>query len=94
MTGWEDSRDLSQPDKRKVVDSTTGTGAADVIPGDSDVTPEAFHAAMAALAVEVPYPNLVTRHAMADAILCNVLRKLGYGEGVEVFVCMEKWYEE
>jgi hypothetical protein len=32
------------------------------------------------------------RHVLADKLLCRVLRSLGYGEGVDVFESIEKWY--
>jgi len=32
------------------------------------------------------------QHGMADDLMCAVLRELGYGAGVEIFVKMEKWY--
>ena len=31
-------------------------------------------------------------HAEADDLMCNLLRELGYGEGVDVFEDMPKWY--
>jgi hypothetical protein len=31
-------------------------------------------------------------HEIADQIMCNILRRLGYGEGVRLFEEMEKWY--
>ena len=33
-----------------------------------------------------------TFHKVADGLLCEVLESLGYGEGVEVFREMTKWY--
>ena len=32
------------------------------------------------------------RHIEADELMCEALDDLGYGEGVEIFVSMEKWY--
>lgn len=32
------------------------------------------------------------RHRWADTVMCDLLRSLGYGEGVEVFEKMKKWY--
>jgi len=31
-------------------------------------------------------------HAEADALMCEVLKELGYGEGIKIFDGMEKWY--
>ena len=31
-------------------------------------------------------------HADADQMMCDVLRHLGYGAGVDVFLKMLKWY--
>lgn len=31
-------------------------------------------------------------HAVADDLMCGVLTKLGYHEGVEIFQNTDKWY--
>lgn len=31
-------------------------------------------------------------HIECDAIMCELLKSLGYGEGVKIFENMEKWY--
>lgn len=31
-------------------------------------------------------------HVYADELMCQVLTDLGYGEGIEVFKNMTKWY--
>lgn len=31
-------------------------------------------------------------HRMADKLMCDVLRHLGFGAGVEIFENMPKWY--
>lgn len=31
-------------------------------------------------------------HSLADKLLCEALQSLGYGEGVEIFRKMHKWY--
>jgi hypothetical protein len=31
-------------------------------------------------------------HYNADMTMCELLEKLGYSEGVEIFMNMEKWY--
>lgn len=37
-------------------------------------------------------PFISDAHMDADALMMNVLESLGYGEGVEIFDSMEKWY--
>ena len=36
--------------------------------------------------------DMETIHIDADALLCNVLRDLGYNELVDWFESLEKWY--
>lgn len=31
-------------------------------------------------------------HILADELMCKLLRELGYGEGVDIFKKMDKWY--
>ncbi len=31
-------------------------------------------------------------HAIADGLMCDLLRELGYGEGIDIFESMPKWY--
>ena len=31
-------------------------------------------------------------HSIADGIMCDLLRELGYGKGVDIFEDMPKWY--
>ena len=31
-------------------------------------------------------------HVQADNLMCELLKSLGYGKGVEVFADMDKWY--
>ena len=33
-------------------------------------------------------------HCNADSVLCNLLEELGYGEVVEVYNEIDKWYEQ
>ena len=33
-------------------------------------------------------------HSEADDLMCSLLEKLGYGEGVRVFSFMDKWYSK
>jgi hypothetical protein len=37
-------------------------------------------------------PDKEVQHCDADDLMCEVLRQLGYAEGVEVFEDMDKWY--
>ncbi len=55
----------------------------------STMTPDEFAEAMAAIARN---PDTVDRHEDADDLMCEVLTKMGYREGVRIFVNMEKWY--
>ena len=32
------------------------------------------------------------QHQDADELMCSVLRSLGYGDGVDIFEKMHKWY--
>ena len=32
------------------------------------------------------------QHIDADRLMCNVLRSLGYGDGIDIFDSMYKWY--
>jgi len=34
----------------------------------------------------------VDAHMEMDAVMCNTLEKLGFGNGVEIFEDTEKWY--
>lgn len=33
-----------------------------------------------------------SQHSVADGLMTSLLRELGYGEGVDVFEKMDKWY--
>jgi hypothetical protein len=57
------------------------------------MTPEEFAAAMQKIAThqERGYDE-EPRHADADGLMMQVLSELGYGEGVEIFSEMPKWY--
>ena len=52
------------------------------------MTPEEFKAEMEKL----DDLDIEERHSRADDLMGNVLIELGYGEGVEVFDSMVKWY--
>ena len=36
--------------------------------------------------------DLESAHSDADELMCEVLRQLGYGDGVKVFELADKWY--
>lgn len=36
--------------------------------------------------------NTEMAHILADELMCKLLRELGYGEGVDIFEKMDKWY--
>ena len=56
------------------------------------MTPETFQSAMAACAELSECWDEEVSHAIADDLMCAMLRHLGYGEGVKVFEAMSKWY--
>lgn len=57
------------------------------------VSPEDFAKRMREIEVEgAVVGNWDWRHQEADKLLCTALRSLGYGEGVEIFERMGKWY--
>lgn len=39
----------------------------------------------------IPWDN-EDSHMLADQYLCDMLRELGYDEGVDIFEAMKKWY--
>lgn len=53
------------------------------------MTPEQFAERMRGIAAE---HDTEWKHARADDLMCELLTQLGYGEGVNHFVLMEKWY--
>ena len=36
--------------------------------------------------------NTEMAHILADELMCDLLRELGYGDGVDIFEKMYKWY--
>lgn len=59
------------------------------------LTPEEFAIAMAQIKTGVCYDRMYDQedqHFDADELMCNVLRSLGYDEGVDIFDSMPKWY--
>lgn len=59
------------------------------------MTPEEFTERMRNVHLErswAQYPNTYDDHMEADKLMCQLLREMGFGEGVEVFEKMEKNY--
>lgn len=58
------------------------------------MTPEEFKVLMEKIAAgdKDGFHDQVEEHSDADQLLCEVLRSLGYGDGVEIFKNMPKWY--
>lgn len=52
------------------------------------MTPEEFKQAMTD-AIEY---GIEEDHITMDDIMCNLLRSLGYGEGIDIFENTDKWY--
>lgn len=67
-------------------------------PTDRDlITPEEFYGRMRSIEYamehsEDPFYDKECAHMDADSLMAEVLTQLGYGEGVEVFKHMPKWY--
>ena len=38
------------------------------------------------------YFDAETAHIKADELMCEVLKELGYEEGIKIFEDMERWY--
>jgi len=53
-------------------------------------TPEEFKDAMEKLTALDEDKEMM--HGLMDDVMCWVLRRLGYGEGVEIFKKTDKWY--
>ncbi len=57
------------------------------------MTPEEFEKKMKEISENEYYKNnLQYWHEEADEQLCNLLRSLGYGKGVDLFEQHNKWY--
>jgi len=59
------------------------------------VTPEEFAVKMQAV-IDYRIKKLESvqyAHADADELLCEALRELGYGAGVDIYESFNKWYE-
>lgn len=63
-------------------------------PPETPMTPEEFKQAMAD-AYHQHYDNdadVEVVHYVMDDIMCNLLKDLGYGEGIDIFIETPKWY--
>lgn len=62
-------------------------------PMDFAISPEEFKKCMADIVENrKDLIGVEDTHVFMDHLMCEVLRELGYGEGVDVFVNTEKWY--
>lgn len=53
------------------------------------MVPEQFAAAMSRISLSDDPEN---NHIHADALMCKLLKDLGYGNGIDIFRSMNKWY--
>ena len=53
-------------------------------------TPDEFAAAMAEIAEKERFED--DMHEAMDDLMCEVLRELGYGEGIDIYEDTAKWY--
>lgn len=55
------------------------------------ITPEAFKTRMANIFYSAG-KDVESCHGQMDDLMCELLRNLGYGEGIDIFEAAEKWY--
>ena len=55
------------------------------------LTPEEFADRIRAIFQDVDH-DVERAHGEADELLCDLLRELGYGDGVTIFENASKWY--
>jgi hypothetical protein len=55
------------------------------------MTPDEFKQKMQD-AFSISNGDMETQHRFADDLLCDVLKDLGYGDGIEVYESIDKWY--
>lgn len=55
------------------------------------MTPEKFADKMNAIFNEY-FNDEERRHIAMDNLMCEVLRELGYGDGIDIFENADKWY--
>lgn len=66
-------------------------------PENRVLTPEEFSSAMMQIKDGTFYSqhrmyDAENQHIDADDLMCNVLRSLGYGKGIDIFCSMTRWY--
>lgn len=65
---------------------------------DSVMTPEEFKLAMLDASLTTyefeghHYIDHETAHEKMDDLMCQVLKELGYGDGIDIFSVTTKWY--
>lgn len=57
----------------------------------NNLTPKQFKEEMERLEREYS-DDPECRHGAGDDLMCNLLRSLGYGEGIEIYDNWTKWY--
>jgi hypothetical protein len=55
------------------------------------ITPDEFYARMTELQRDKG-GDLEAWHSLADNLMCDLLRQLGYDRGVDVYMASERWY--
>ncbi len=55
------------------------------------ISPEEFKARMGQLFNPAEYDEEIA-HCDADKLMCDLLRQIGYGEGIDIFEKSDKWY--
>lgn len=58
---------------------------------DFNMTPEQFKDKMLEI-IKTNEDDPENAHPEADDLLCDLLKELGYGEGIKLYKEMEKWY--
>jgi hypothetical protein len=56
------------------------------------MTPKEFKEEMRKIFPVNESEDTESAHGSGDALLCEVLRSLGYGDGVKIFEEADKWY--
>ena len=56
------------------------------------MTPEEFKKAMTEIKKGIHQKDLEMSHVESDELLCKILREVGYGDGIDIYEKLEKWY--
>ena len=59
---------------------------------DKPLTPEQFATRMQQIETQADGETLEGTHEEADWLMCELLRCLGYGEGIDTYHRIGKWY--